>query len=228
MAAVKHRRNHAVTALGLIVASGLAATGGYRPVIIVRGPQGSMELAKGLGLGLDPSAASGLDEASQAILLGASVAVAVIGLLLLVTRVRYLGLLLRLIALLFLAVPATLTVLWWRFVSDPVAAMQSQEPSIPEQVAGAAGDILNALGLVRVTAGDGLYLISAGTATGILACLVPAFRSVKTIESDIEYRPPISPGWYVNNNDPRFVDFWDGRAWVKSQPRGSEDTGLNS
>lgn len=223
MEAVKHRRNHVLTALGLLVAAGLIALGAYQPVISVRGPEWSLELTKGLGIGLDPSASGGLDETSQALLVSFAAATAIMGLLLLVTRVRYLGLFWRMLALAFLAVPAVLSFYWWRFVSDPVAALQPADPTVADKLLGSAESLVTGLGLVRVTAGQGLYLLAGGTLLGILSCLVPALRSIKRTEVGLGYASSASPGWYVSRDDPRFVDYWDGRAWRARQERGLQE-----
>lgn len=180
---------------------------------------------KGLNLGLNPEVSESLDTSTVMILFSAAALLALMGLLLLITRVRYLGLVWRAIAVVGISLPVFYAVAWWQFVSDPTARLLGKDPNVGEKIVSGALTLASDLGLYKVSAGQGLVLITAGCIVGVLAVLIPALRRTDVVPVANFASRPHSPssapavGWYPDPANPGLVWHWDGRGWTGPQPR---------
>ncbi|MEV8212509.1 DUF2510 domain-containing protein [Leifsonia sp. NPDC077715] len=166
---VKHRRNHAVAAIGFIIAALLIGFG-------LLFPYGVFTLLKGADLLVTPTHDFALDETSAALLLAIAIFLAILGLLLLITRVRYLGVLWRILGLAAIVVPAIYAFTLWSFINDPTVTMKEQSNgNVFSEAFALVSDASRGSGW-DLTAGLGLWLLSAGVVCGILAALIPAIR----------------------------------------------------
>lgn len=177
---VRHRRNHAVAGLGFILSGLLIGFGATQTVANFSGPPISITLLKSVGLSVTPSGGFGLDESVVPLMLSAAVALVVFGLLLLVTRIRYLGLVWRLGGLVALFLPAFLAISYWSSINDPITALQQ---GTDNAVADAALEAMRGTRgtLWDLSAAAGLYIVSAGVVCGIIAALIPAIRRTEAI-----------------------------------------------
>jgi hypothetical protein len=162
--------------LGFVLGAILIGFGATQPLADFTGPPIGINLLREINLTVTPSGGYGLDPSTLSLFLTGAAALAVLGLLLLVTRVRFLGLVWRLGGLIVLAVPALLSYSNWMFITDPTATLKQRAHGdllgqgiaiLAEQTRGIAWD---------VAPGTGLYLLSGGVICGVLASLVPAMR----------------------------------------------------
>ena len=173
---VKHRRNHAVAAIGFIIAAFLIGLGLLLPLGKFSGPAIDGGVLKAIDFSLTPSHEYALDESSAGIMLAVAITLAILGLLLLITRIRYLGLLWRILGLAAIALPAIFVLSQWSFINDPTASMKAQSgDDVAAKAIAALADGTRGTGW-DLTAGLGLWLLSAGVVCAILAALIPAIR----------------------------------------------------
>ncbi|WP_139228914.1 DUF2510 domain-containing protein [Blastococcus tunisiensis] len=156
----------------------------------------------------------------EPLILGCAAALAVLALLLFVTRVPGLGVLWRVLALAALVLLGLTAVTAWSVVNDPASVVAD-----PDTLAGQGFEtgvaLLEALGFAVVEPGVGLWLLTAGSAIAGIGVLVPATRSrtVAALPHAVSMPPPpgaggLPPGWYPDQFDPRCVRFFDGRHWT--------------
>ncbi|WP_241993013.1 hypothetical protein [Cryobacterium frigoriphilum] len=140
------------------------------------GPPIALSVLKVVNLTVTPSSGYRLDEPALLLCLSVAMILGVLGLLLLVTRVRFLGLIWRLGALASITLPALLAISHWRFISDPTSGLkEGTDISFAGQGLAMLADGARGL-LWDITPGIGLYLFTAGLACAVLASLVPAIR----------------------------------------------------
>lgn len=215
-----------------------AFLGASQPWIDVSGPPLTANISSALGLSLNPQAHGGVDEQTKVLVLTSAFFVTVAAILLIVTRIRVLGVFWRLGALVSLALPTLLAFIYWRFVADPVGMTQPANPSLSDKLASGIATAATSLGLVKISAGSGLYLVGAGCLLGFVACLVPALRQT-TILAPSPYAltpqpgvprgapypvgqaaPYAPPGWLPSPGEPGVLQYWNGSQWTGHRRRG--------
>src|SRR5689334_16475676 len=87
----KLRKDHSKTAVGLIAAAAMVGLAPLQSLVDVTGPALSVGLTQQLGLSIQPGGGLGQSAESDQILWGSSALLVVCSILLLATRVRYLG-----------------------------------------------------------------------------------------------------------------------------------------
>ena len=196
MVEVRHRRNHAVAGLGLVLSSILIGMGATQALVKISGPAFSVDLLKKIGITLRSSGSFGTDSQTTAILLACAALIALCGLSLLVTRIRYLGLLWRLGGLVGVALPAVFGYWYWQFIQNPTATLEASNTSIVEKIAGTIGDLTRGVAW-DVTPTTGLYFLSAGVVCGLISLLVPAGRKEVPVwtEQNSGLTPPPYAGY---------------------------------
>jgi len=175
MVEVRHRRNHAAAGLGLVLSSILIGMGASQNLVKISGPDFNVDLLKKFGITLRSSGGFGTDSQTTAILLACAALIALCGLLLLVTRIRYLGLLWRLGGLVGAGLPAVFAYWFWQFIQNPTATLKAPNSSIVDQFVGTLGGLTRGVAW-DVTPTTGLYFLSAGVVCGVISLLVPAAR----------------------------------------------------
>lgn len=203
-----HRRNNAVGGIFILVGSILIAFGAVLPWIEVRSG------ALGIGAGpveLQAAYRSAIDVGeAPSIVQGLGVFTGLVALGLIATRIRGLGVMLRVGALAGLVFPAFIVAAAWTAVlKPPDNKMQS---------------LLQASGLLTTEAGQGLYVLSIGSALVLVGSFIPAIRSSQAVAlvppprqhpRRDEYEVP--PDWYPVEGGYRY---WDGRAWTEHFEQG--------
>ena len=173
---VRHRRNHVVAGLGIVLSAILIAFAVTQPQANFTGPPIAISGLKVVNLTVTPSSGYKLDEQTLVLCLSFAVTLGVLGLLLLVTRVRFLGLIWRLGALAAITLPALLAISYWTFISDPTSGLkEGTDTSFAGQGLAMLADGTRGLAW-DITPGIGLYLFTAGVVCAVLASLVPAIR----------------------------------------------------
>lgn len=210
----KTRLNHAVAGLGIVLAGLLIAFSSTQQMIKVSLLPGAGIDLKGLHIGLDPSTSTGVEDGIRTALVVIAIILGVCGLLLLMTKIRFLGLLWRLLAYCALAVAGFLAYVLWDFIRDPVKALTSQNPSLLDQIGSTLGQVSLGLGITKVEAGPGLYFLSLGTALGAILLLVPAIRNQTPLEAHPVGASSPPAGWYLDTESGRTENYWDGSKWT--------------
>lgn len=170
------RRNNVLPGmllLGGAIAIGASTLGAWAKV---SGPDIALGNGK-IGFNAIPNMSASSDSDATTILLVTAGVIAVSGLLLIATRVRALGLLWRLIALAGLVLPAILAVALWRDVTgDPAQVLSDPNASFVSRLGGLLTSGLENLGLVSLTPGSGLWLLTGGGIAVLIGIVVPAIR----------------------------------------------------
>ncbi len=174
-------------------------------------------------LGFDHLLAPGPSEGDvRPALFGCAAVMAAAALLLFMTRVRGVGLLWRLIALVAVVAPVGIAVVAWQVVDDPASLVADGE-GFWGQAAGFSAQLAESLSVAQASPGVGLWLLTAGCAVSVIAVLIPASRSVESTEPAIGPRAVSGPpaGWYPAPDGARGLRFFDGHNWtphVREQP----------
>jgi hypothetical protein len=176
MSKVRRRRNHSITALGLIAAALLIGLSSLQDLVVLQAPAARIQALGVLEVDLQPDGAVEPDEEIQPIVLVCAAGLFLSGLLLLITRVRYLGVMWRLVALGSLLLPIVLAVTYWMFVDDPKRALVSQDdPALQEMIRTGALALNDALG-GGFEPRAGLYVLTAGCMLALISVFIPAIR----------------------------------------------------
>ncbi len=117
-------------------------------------------------------------DATRPLIIGFAIALGVLALALIATRVRGLGVLWRLLALLVLALPAWGVWEFWAIAIAQPDRFLADDPTTAGQIFGAGFRLAELIGAVHVDAGAGLWAISAACVLGLLALVIPAGKSV--------------------------------------------------
>jgi hypothetical protein len=161
------------------IAIGLAAT---QDLVVLKGPLAEIGVGRHLGLGVQLTGTADEDSLTQPLLFASAAWIAFFGLLLLATRVRFLGLLWRLLALLGVVAPVALAVNDWLFIHDPVDYLASDENVAVRAALRLGHGVVEALG-GGASAGLGLYLLTLGAVMAVIGLLVPPIHRDVAVET---------------------------------------------
>ena len=187
---VIHRRNNAAAAIVLLLAAVLIAAATQVPLVLFIGPDLSVA-QDAVSLGFTPGLEVNATDVTGSALLTAAAFIALLALALLITRIRGLGVLWRLGALVILALPVLLGLGMWQQVKDgPAEALRSPDAAIGERLLGFAASVAQDLGFYSFEPGMGLWMLSAGAVLGVLGVLIPAARSERWVGPPAGYGTP--------------------------------------
>ena len=176
---IRHRRNNAGAGVLLLLAAMLMGFSAVLPWAQFTGPSLSLGHATTqIGYDYTPGVNAPTGDTTRAVIIGFAIALAILALALIATRVRGLGVLWRLLALPILALAA-----WgvWEFWATAIAQPDrflADSPDVADQIFGAGFRLAELIGVVHVDAGAGLWIVSAACVLGLLALVIPAGRSV--------------------------------------------------
>ncbi len=207
MAEVRQRRSHAIAGLALGVAAGLMTAATLFPVFSVTSSKVSPPQWDAMGISVNGAVAHFAVNLKLFLVLNAGW-VALMGLALLLTRIRYVGTVWRVAALISLLAATVLALFLWRFIADPGAA--AGDPTWFREI---APDVASGLTNATLDPGIGLYMLLGGSVFGVLAAFVPAFRTEKVIRTD-DAKDGLAPGWYPEPNSRARTRYWDGEKWT--------------
>lgn len=175
---IRHRRNNAVSGIFLLVAAILIASSAFLPWAHFQGPAIDLRaVTASVSYDMTPGVNAPDDDITRPVILTFSAVIGVLALALIATRVRGLGVLWRLIALVAVAGPIVASwFVWTNWIADP-AGYIGQNTSMAGQLGAAGLNLAQALGLISVTAGAGLWAMSIGAGLGFVAIWIPAARS---------------------------------------------------
>ncbi|MBM6399016.1 DUF2510 domain-containing protein [Phycicoccus sonneratiae] len=207
MAEVRHTRSHAIAGVAMGAGAALAMAGTLFPVFRVSGGSVPPELWSALGLGLDDGAVS-LAGSFRSYVVLTAVWAGVMGIALVLTRVKYVGPVWRVAALIGLSAAAFVAFVMWVLVLDPLSVVGR-----PTWFTADAPLLVSGLRGATLEAGLGLWLLTVGTCVGVLAALVPAFHTHRVVKTHNSSRG-LEPGWYPAPNSRRRTRYWDGEKWT--------------
>lgn len=189
---VVHRRNHAAPGIVLLIAGGLILLSSALPLLQFTGP-GVGVLAKGLGMTLTGDGSYEPDPAGLWYWTGGLVCL--FALVLLVTRIRGLGALWRILAILPVLVVAVVAAFWWYFLSDPSRFLAEQDQSLSGTIRSGITSLLEGSGAYSITPGLGLVVMSAAAVLGVIGAFLPAGKTEKYVPLPGQpYRGQVYPG----------------------------------
>jgi hypothetical protein len=222
-------RNHSVAGVALLVGAAAIAFAATQPWITGAGALwGRLAgITVNGSLGFDLLVAPGGEHGDvKPVLFGCAAALAVLALLLFVTRVPGLGVLWRFLALATLVLVGFTAWAAWSVVGSP-ASVVADPDSLPGQGLDIAVDIAETIGVATIRPGLGLWVLTIGFGVTGIGALIPASRGTGSVtDRRIPIEPQslgaaMPPGWYPDQFDARFVRFFDGNRWTgATQPRG--------
>lgn len=209
-----HRRNNAFGGIVVLVGSLLVVFGAVLPWIELK----SAGVAVAAGpVELQAAYKSAMDVGElPTVIMWLGVSTGLIALALIATRVRGLGVMWRIFALMTLAFPAVIAVALWS------AVLKGPDT---KTLGGMVQSALQNTGLLTTEAGQGLYILTIGAALVLIGCFIPAIRSARVnafspaqgrVLQREDYGAP--PGWYPVEGGSRY---WDGQAWTEHFEPGS-------
>ncbi len=208
MAEVRHTRSHAIAGLTLGLGAVLVMLGTLFPVFHVTGGRVPHSLWSALGLRLRDGSV-GFDGSFRTYVVLTAVWALLMGLALVLTRVKYVGPVWRVAALVALAATSFIAFVLWLVVLDPMRLLGR-----PVWFASVAPALVGDLRGATVDAAVGLWLFTVGSALGVLATLVPAFYTHRTVKTHTSARGGLEPGWYPAPNSRSRTRYWDGEKWT--------------
>lgn len=207
MAEVRHTRSHAIAGLVMGIGAGVVMLGTLFPLFRVSGGSVPATLWSALGLRLD-GATLAFDTGFRMYVVLTAVWVLLMGVALVLTWVRFVGPVWRVAALVGLSATSFISFVLWSLSIDPLSAVGRPSwfaDAVPALVAGLRGATLDP--------GVGLWLLTVGSAVGVLAAFVPAFHTHRVVKSHNSARG-LDPGWYPAPNSRRRTRYWDGEKWT--------------
>jgi len=199
---VDQRRNNVAAGIVLIGAAGLVLVSGFLPLINVTGPDLSIA-AELLGLNLTPTGS--FDAQPIELWYWTAGLIALFAVILLATRIPGLGILWRILAFITLAIIGVYAVIHWYFISNYKQVIVPDQDGIGDDALRGAATFAENLGLLAVTPGVGLILLSSGILVGIIAILLPAGKSQRVVAVPIDVRAlppgnwPVPPQQYLQH-----------------------------
>ncbi len=175
---IRHRRNNALAGIVLLIAAILIASSAFLPWAHFEGPTIDLRaVTASVSYDMTPGVNAPDNDVTRPAILIFGAVVGALALALVATRVRGLGVLWRLIALVVIAGPIIASwFVWTNVIADP-AGYIGQDTSISGQLGAVGFNLAQALGLIRVAAGTGLWAMSIGAGLGFVAIWIPAVRS---------------------------------------------------
>lgn len=207
MAEVRHTRSHAIAGVAMGLGAALVMVGTLFPVFSVSGGSVTPQLWGVLGMQVDDGAVS-LAGSFRTYVVLTAVWAGLMGIALILTKVKYVGPVWRVAALIGLSAAAFTAFVFWVLVLDPITVVGR-----PTWFSVDAPLLVSSLRGATLEAGVGLYLLTVGTAIGVLAALVPAFHTHRVVKSHNSARG-LEPGWYPAPNSRRRTRYWDGEKWT--------------
>jgi hypothetical protein len=194
------RRHHTLSGALLVLAAGAVFLSLFTDWLSVTGPDFTGEVGEQVGWVMTGPTSVGLDVGEHVVLGLAAACLAGLGLLLLVSRSRTSGLLLRGAVLLPLVGVGTFAVVGWDFVLHPARVLEVQPDQVRDAVLPLLHHGLHTLDSWRISAGPALWLQSAGLVLAAVGVLVPwrlerspQTRRVEVIAVRPAVQPPVGP-----------------------------------
>jgi hypothetical protein len=233
-------RNNSMAGIVLLIGAALIGLGATRSWVT-----GLVNVPVGRLVGLAPNGALGFDllfgpDGSQRnvepLMLGAAAVVALAAVLLLATGRPGPGAVWRGLALVAIAGSAFVCVTAWSVVNDPSSILGAGDIPFDE--------VLQALGLLEIRPGLGLWLLTGGCAVAAIGVLIPAVRVATSVPASagppgpprqfprqpllpqvpppgyrvstapVLMRAPMPPGWFPDQLDRSLVRWFDGVRWT--------------
>jgi hypothetical protein len=185
---VVHRRNNAAPGIALLVAGLLILLSSALSVAEIGG--GSLTL-----FGVSVSPGTSYDPDPVGLWFWTAAFVAGFGLILLLTRVRGLGILWRILALIPILIMGAYAGFAWYFISHPEQLLTSSDQTTQDLEQGLAQGA-QALTGIHVSPGAGLIVLSAAILIGIIAIFLPSIKSEKFV-------PLPGSGWMPGQPGPQ-------------------------
>jgi hypothetical protein len=188
----RRRRNGTVAGTVMLLGALVVGAGSALPCARIASPgfvaSSGTTMSAELGFGdLSNSHQSGAD-ATKALLIGAALLIGILGLALILTRVRGLGVLWRILALVALVLPASVTVVLWNYLnSSPADVLSDPTANMEDKLQGLGLSRADDLGILTIKPATGLWLLSAGTLLTFIALWIPATRP--TVTAPLPNRP---------------------------------------
>lgn len=216
---IRERRNNALSGVVVLIGALLFGFGALRPWAQVQ--TGVLDIKAGsLNLSVVPNMSAAKGQL-QSVVLALAGLVGLCGLLLIATRARGLGVLWRLVGLAGLVPAGALAYyLWTVALSDnPSAVLNDAQAGITDKLTAVLGSLLRRTGLIKLTPGQGLYLMTIGVALAFVGLCLPASRSMENLGKNVPSQrdiPPQThpPGWYPVNERGETL-YWDGGRWAE-------------
>lgn len=170
-------RSNAGAGAVVLIAGAAIAIAAQQPWVAITGPTFGLSLKDVVDVGIVPRGTDLGDTEERQLLLVAGSAIAVCGGLLMLTRVRVLGPILRVFSLLLVTLPALLAIAVWEAVGETsTEVFNDPDSSLWDQARAGMRDLLEGLGVIRIEPAAGLYVLSAACVLVVVGCLIPARR----------------------------------------------------
>jgi hypothetical protein len=218
----------------MLAGAAIMAFGATKPWVALSGavPWGKLAgLQLGHSLGFDQVVLQGPTLINaKGLVLGATLFVAIMSAVLLVTHTPGVGVVWRAISFVGTGLVAAVCAGCWMFVNNPVSTLTGGDDSLGSTILGGLQTALEDANMASVEPALGLWLVTIGGAIAVLGSLIPAFKTTV-------YRPgpppsvlmppmsaaqigPMSAGWYPDQSDRKLMRWFDGNWWTTdTRPR---------
>lgn len=184
-------RSNAGAGAAVLIGGVAVAMASQQPWVSITGPSLGITLKDVVDVGIAPRGTDTGDTEERQLLLAVGAGLAICGVLLMLTRVRVVGPLLRLFTLTLAAIPAFLAISVWAAVGETAGdVFDDPEASFVDKARAGVGGLLESLGVITIQPAIGLYVLSAGSVAVLLGCLIPARRLV---DPSLRYRESLAP-----------------------------------
>jgi hypothetical protein len=146
-------------------------------------------------VGIVPRGTDPGDTEERQLLLAVGIGIGVCGACLMLTRVRVLGPILRLLTLALATAPAAQAISVWAAVGKTSTdVLDDPDASLLDKSLAGVGGLLESLGVITIKPAIGLYVLSAACVAVLLGCLIPARRLVPpSLQHAASQGPPRQP-----------------------------------